>query len=130
MIHITNTVVDKVLEAKLNKTQEVFEEWSSWNTKLYKACVNYIEVVLDALPEHKIEIDENYPVSVPYDGGNHPEYASNCFSDVYCVYYKNNNIYLDIEDCEEYSIENISAENAYDIVQSIRQTLEEKYETD
>ena len=54
----------------------------------------------------EIEIDDNY-YCVSYDGGNHPEYASNCFSRVHSVYIKGGEIYLDIEDCHEYSIDNV-----------------------
>jgi len=50
---------------------------------------------------------------VTYDGGNHPEYASNAFSDVYGVFTKNNKVYLNIEDCEEYYSDRVMSEDLY-----------------
>lgn len=48
------------------------------------------------------------PCYVAYDGGNHPEYASNVFSEVNGVFIKNGKWYLDIEDDSEYPIERLS----------------------
>lgn len=118
----------EILADKLNKVEYVINNWITWNSELYMSCMEYIEEVLNILPDNKIVINENYPVSVPYDGGNHPEYASNCFSNVLSVYCKDDCIYLETEDCKNYGIENINAENLYYLVQSIKQTLEENYE--
>lgn len=45
--------------------------------------------------------------NVTYDGGNHPEYASNVFSLVNGAFLSEGNVYVDCEDCEEYHIERI-----------------------
>ena len=52
---------------------------------------------------------------VPYDGGNHPEYASNCFSDVESVYMHNNDIYLEIEDCDAYPLTSLDNSNIIEL---------------
>lgn len=45
--------------------------------------------------------DENPYYTIAYDGGNHPEYASNCFARIERVYVDtNNNCYIDTEDGE------------------------------
>ena len=119
----------KSLDTKLSAVEYIFKDWVFWNNKLQSACLAYIKEVL-FIVGNKLDIDEEYPVSVPYDGGNHPEYASNCFSDVLSVYCKDDCIYLETEDCKNYGIENINAENLYYLVQSIKQTLEENYEID
>ena len=119
----------KSLDTKLSAVEYIFKDWVFWNNKLQSACLAYIKEAL-FIVGNKLDIDENYPVSVPYDGGNHPEYASNCFSDVLSVYCKDDCIYLETEDCKNYGIENINAENLYYLVQSIKQTLEENYEID
>lgn len=47
-------------------------------------------------------------VAVTYDGGNHPEYASNAFSDVIDVHLDEyGNVELCIEDCDEYETDRI-----------------------
>lgn len=47
-------------------------------------------------------------VSVTYDGGNHPEYASNAFSDVIDVHLDEyGNVELCIDECDEYDTDRI-----------------------
>ena len=59
------------------------------------------------------EIDEY--VSVCYNGGNHPEYASNVCSFVEGVFIEDNNIYFHIEDDDKYSIDNIDTMELLDV---------------
>ena len=75
-----------------------------------------------AYDEEGCRIDDNSFV-VPYDGGAHPEYASNCFSDVNSIYIKDNNIFLDIEDCEEYPIDSIDDRTFCELCQYIFDNL-------
>lgn len=65
-----------------------------------------------------IVINDNIPefVSVSYDGGNHPEYASNLYSVVHKIYMEpNGDIVLDTEDTYGYSIDNITTEELYNL---------------
>ena len=96
-----------------------------------KNCNKYLKGVLKAnggsisfheYDEDGIRTDDN-AFSVPYDGGNHPEYASNCFSDFERVYLEENNIYLEIEDCEEYDIVNIDIYTLYDLCEYIHDVV-------
>lgn len=54
-------------------------------------------------------------VSVCYDGGNHPEYASNVFSSVEGVFIEDDEIYLHIEDDNKYSIDNVNTNELLDV---------------
>lgn len=54
-------------------------------------------------------------VCVCYNGGNHPEYASNVFSSVEGVFIEDNNIYFHIEDDDKYSIEDINTMELLDV---------------
>lgn len=72
--------------------------------------------------DYGYRIDDNSFV-VPYDGGSHPEYASNCFSDVNSIYIKDNNIFLDIEDCEEYPIDYIDNRTFCELCQYVFDNL-------
>ena len=81
-----------------------------------------IKIIMDLLSDAEnktIEISEENMMSVPYDGGNHPEYASNCFSNVNSVYLKNDTIYLDIEDCDEYEIDRVDTEEVFNIADAL-----------
>lgn len=54
-------------------------------------------------------------VSVCYDGGRHPEYASNVFSSVDGVFIEDNKIYLDTEDDSKYPIDNVTTTELLDV---------------
>lgn len=54
-------------------------------------------------------------VRVCYNGGNHPEYASNVFSSVGGVFIEDNNIYFHIEDDDKYSIDNVNTNELLDV---------------
>lgn len=71
---------------EIKKVKETFEEAS----KKYYECVEIkrkvnevsletIKAVLSKAEGNSVEIDEDNMMCVPYDGGNHPEYASNCY---------------------------------------------------
>lgn len=63
---------------------------------------------------------DGYPqMSVNYDGGNHPEFHSNVFSDVYSVFNKDGKIYVEIEDDGEYDIDNLSTDELVGICELI-----------
>ena len=70
-------------------------------------ALNGGEIQFHEYDEEGVQIDFN-SFCVSYDGGNHPEYNSNCFSEVRSVYIKDGEIYLNIEDSDEYSIKNVS----------------------
>ena len=84
---------------------------------VYETSLETIKAVLSETDGNSVEFDEYEMLTVPYDGGNHPEYASNCFSRVNSVYLKNGEIYLNIEDCDEYHIERISYNDAFAIAE-------------
>lgn len=102
----------------MEKFQEIAERWLAEQRELRKACIEYLTGVLK---EHgnKLtwdECDMNAGISVSYDGGNHPEYASNVFSSVYGLSLDNKgNISIDTEDDSDYDIENVNTDEVYDI---------------
>lgn len=86
--------------------------------KLTNHCRNFLSELLKAnngiIDWEDVELPSY--VSVCYDGGNHPEYASNVFSEVYGVMLEDDgDIYLHIEDCEEYPISSITVDELYNI---------------
>jgi hypothetical protein len=93
--------------------------------EIRQKCETYIKKVL---AEHGGSLDctdSDNMVSVTYDGGNHPEYASNAFSMVEGVYLdKNGDIVLQIEDCSEYPLENINWDEVYDVAAFIHENID------
>ena len=109
---------------KKKKVKETFEEAS----KKYYECVEIkhkvreisletIKSVLSKADGNYVEISDDNMLCVPYDGGNHPEYASNCNSRLNSVYLKDGEIFLDIEDCDEYEIDRINDDDVFAIAE-------------
>ena len=106
--------------------EKTFEKVAELNKQLREECCDYLRKVLK---ENGNRIDlrsEDYDiVCVAYDGGRHPEYAANPYSQVYSVFFneEDNKIYLETEDCDEYCIDRVdSVMEVYNIcllVQSI-----------
>ncbi len=109
-------IKNKSIESSINYADSLMIAVVELENKALRKCMNFLKGLL-ALNGGKIEfheydedgvqIDDN-SFCVSYDGGNHPEYDSNCFSEVRSVYIKDGEIYLDTEDCDEYSIKNVS----------------------
>ena len=101
----------------------------NWNKRLTlekqieEGCLDYIKAELEK-HNNFIDLTETDGVSVMYDGGNHPEYASNAFSSVYSVFMKDGDIYLETEDCDQYDIENITLDNLFDVAFCIYSDIE------
>lgn len=69
--------------------------------------------------EFDCESDGEY-ISVAYDGGNHPEYASNVFSTVYGVsMHRNGYLVLETEDCPEYDFTYVDTVDVVKIAEAI-----------
>ena len=103
------------------------DKWKKANTELYQECEKYIKSQLEVLPNNEIVLDYDnctYIPSVVYDGGRHSGYDSNAFSNVECVYLKDGNVYLDIEDASGYNIDRINAESLFDVALAVKETIE------
>lgn len=116
-------------ETLFGKANAMYEQILPMQNEIRKKSEAYIKKVLQ---EHPDGIDfDDYPVpngiSVNYDGGNHPEYASNCFSVVYGVYSdENGDIVLNIEDCDEYPIENLNWDEVYTVAEYLNNEILKK----
>jgi hypothetical protein len=90
-----------------------------------KKCETFLKKVLEEEGGSIDLTDFESNISVTYDGGNHPEYASNAFSIVEGIYLdEKGNIVLQIEDCSEYPIENINWDEVYDVAAFIREYID------
>ena len=113
---------------------ERYHNWVKIGRNLRKSCIDYIRGVLKGLDGEMIVLDpksmdeemqdEFQAVTVPYDGGNHPEYNSNCFSQVNAAYLKGNDIYLDIDETDEYSIDNIDIQDVENIAELVKSIID------
>ena len=111
-------------ETYFKKADELYDSIIPTQKEIRKKCETFIK---KSLQEHNGKIDFSDcdgSVSVTYDGGNHPEYASNAFSMVEGISLdKKGNIILQTEDCSEYGIENINWEEVYCIASFIKENF-------
>ena len=99
---------------------------------LRKNCITFLKDILKefngviSLVNSDNEFVDNDVVSCTYDGGNHPEYAANPFSIIYRVKsFGDDDIRLDIEDTDDYPLENISTLELYYLCLYISDNKEE-----
>jgi hypothetical protein len=112
-------------ETYFKKADELYDSIIPVQQDIRKKCETYIKMVLK---ENNGSLDctesENM-ISVTYDGGNHPEYASTAFSMVEGISLdENDNIILQIEDCSEYPIQNINWDEVYDVAAFIHDEID------
>lgn len=99
----------------MNKYKELAETFFEASNKLRFECLKHIKEILNKCPDRRVSwlTDDLYDMGfdsiyISYDGGNHPEYASNVFSEVEAVYLDEyDNIVVDCEDGRMYA-ENIT----------------------
>jgi hypothetical protein len=108
-------------ETYLRKAGELYDSIIPIQREIREKSEKYLQMVL---AEHNgsIAFDDYDPdtfVSVPYDGGNHPEYASNCFSVVYGIFSEKGKIYLNTGDCSKMTIDDLNWDNVYDVAEYI-----------
>ena len=95
--------------------EKTFEKVAELNKHLREECCDYLRKVLKENGNRidlQSEEEEDYgTVDVTYDGGSHPEYAANPYSQVYSVFFneEDNKIYLETEDCDEYCIDRVDS---------------------
>lgn len=83
--------------------------------KIKEGCLEYLKKVLKQNGGRiSCEVKDEF-LTVPYDGGRHPEYATNEFSNVDEVYLKDDKIFLSIEETDEYEIGRINDDDLYSV---------------
>lgn len=100
----------------MEKFQKTADKWAKVQKELRKDCMDFLTRILNRnnklIDWSEMEIEQS--VCVTYDGGNHPEYASNAFSMVQSVSMDDKgNITIDCEDDSDYAIENIDTGELY-----------------
>ena len=120
-------------ETYIRKAGELYDSILPIQREIREKSEKYLMMVLQ---EHggKIDFNDYEPeefISVPYDGGNHPEYASNCFSTVNGVYLTTYDVLpadkavicLDVEDCNEYPLSDVDWDDVYNVAEYIQNQI-------
>lgn len=92
-------------------------EFTAAREKMRTQCLDMLKVICNRTDSKEINLDKfkeyccdcgmGYP-TIAYDGGRHPEYASNLYSTVNGFSLVNGKIVFDIEDCDSYSEDRVT----------------------
>lgn len=109
--------------------KEIINKYNTVSLDVRTEGTKYIEDILKA-NGNKIKWDNDELgefVAVSYDGGNHPEYASNVYSTVYSINFNEDTkeVYLETEDTQEYYINSITTEELCDLCSFISCHIED-----
>ena len=97
---------------------EKFEDFRDVEIELCNMCIDFIIEKLHSLPSNKIYL--NFEVTISYIGF----YNINPYSEVKRIYLKDDDIYADTEDEDDYKITNANADELYEIAKAISSITE------
>lgn len=104
------------LECVLNESSKVFKK--------------YVKTILTEVDDN-IEVDnESYNFCITYDGGRHPEYDANPFSQIQRIYLKDGKIYVETEDADGLSFDDLDVLDKQTVAECLAQVIEDNYELD
>ena len=95
-----------------------FDDYYNVEIELRNMCIDFIIERLYSLPNNEIYL--NFEVTISYIGF----YNINPYSEVKRIYLKDNEIYADTEDEDDYKITNASAYELYEIAKAINSIIE------
>lgn len=109
------------------------EQFQKDNAKAYEclrkarqSCIEYITRMVkehDNVISFNTEYDDEV-LAVIYDGGNHPEYASNLCSDLIDVHFdRNGRLCANIEDCDDYVFDRMNTDDIMLIAEVIHDSV-------
>ena len=121
------------LSSDMDASWEVFANAVDAEWKYTKKCI--LDLLENFGEREKFTLDTELrcdgladPVYVAYDGGNHPEYNSNVFSEVKAIFKKRGKLYLDIEDDSAYPIERLDIFELKGVLDGMMNDIKEKYD--
>lgn len=121
--------MDKKVLKKMDKASSLLGKMVAVRDEVLSYCMEYLSSLVSDMGGCIRLVDDdgsyfgNQYVSVCYDGGGHPEYASNVFSSVRSVFSEGGKLWLDIEDDGKYPISNLSFDEVVDVAFYVRDVL-------
>lgn len=97
---------------------EKFEDFRNVEIELCDMCIDFIIERLNSLPNNEIYL--NFEITIMYIGF----YSINPYSEVKRIYLKDDDIYADTEDEDDYKITNANADELYEIAKAISSITE------
>lgn len=107
------------------KTVKKFDDLNQVFRDIRKESIEYLTDVCKR-NGGKVDMrdDDNGGVCVTYDGGRHPEYASNAFSTVWSVWLKGDEPVLEIDEVDDYQLDRLDWLELYGVASYIYETFD------
>lgn len=131
--------MDNKIKNEIKAYNDLAEDFASTKIELRSQVLSTMKVILenggDKMSEDYDFLEEygccDGTPTVTYDGGNHPEYATNAFSQVSGAFLEDGKIYIICEDCDEYSVDRIwNLDELIAILDMLIAYMEDKEEED
>lgn len=112
----------------MEKFETIAKDWLKLQGEVRQECLTYLVNFVNEYGEgegkKEVVFDdgmiEDECVTIMYNGGSHPEYASNCYSVVYGLLLEEGELYIYIEDDNKYYVENLETHELYDLCDYIQ----------
>ena len=110
------------------KQDQVITDINAVYDAMSKARTSCTEYITEKVKENGGEIvfDTDYDaenINIMYDGGNHPEYASNCYSCLTRAYINDGTLTFEIEDCNDYDVDRVTTDDLMTITMAIHDSV-------
>lgn len=110
------------------KQDQVIIDINAAYDALSKARTSCTEYITEKVKEcgGEIVFDTDYDaenINIMYDGGNHPEYASNCFSFLTRAYINGDSLTFEIEDSNDYDVDRVNTDDLMAIAEAIHDSV-------
>jgi len=115
----------KNITAKLDKTIITLECVMNESAKVFK---KYVKTILTEVSNNEVEVYDNYNYCVTYDGGRHPEYDANPYSQLQRIYLKDGKIYVETEDADGLEFDYLDILDQKTVAECVADIIEHEYE--
>lgn len=112
----------EILEREYNGAfVAALQDYGASCKKLREVCVSILTSILKNAPGEKIDFNDYDDVNptIGYDGGRHPEYASDMFSDVWGMKLQMGKIVFEIDEDDSYEIDRVPVEDIAALVDTL-----------
>ena len=125
------------METTFELFEKTTEEYYNAKRDIRHICLDMLKKICDRTETKEISLDKfkNYlrdegycDPTIIYDGGHHPEYATNAFSTIDGFYIKNEIVIFDIEDDSQYDESRVITDDIINLCELIVKYEKQGYE--
>ena len=115
----------KNVTSQLDKAIITLECVMTESAKVFK---KYVKTILTEVHNNEVEVYEGCNYCVTYDGGRHPEYDANPYSQLQRIYLKDGKIYVETEDADGLEFDYLDIIDQKTVAECVADIIEHEYE--